>query len=238
MKFAIVNDMQLKMPRRNLLYATGSVPFTAVAVACGAPKESDAPQVTKVTQCLRSWGFREINDGWTVQTYDIPTRGTVVYLEKLSTSLYQREVLPDGDVQYKGLFHYGIPELYFNNNPRFPSDGTLNYDTRRSTVVLRNPRNADPYVGLNLVGFDQALQNGWVLASVNIPTKGKVLGTKRGQGTLRMHNGMLVYGGPLTYRIESDPRFQYARTLAERDDPMYWIDTRSGSISFRRPDCR
>lgn len=88
--------------RRRLFLATAVAPLAA---GCNPFGDTEGPR------CLQYVGFPEVNDGWTIGTYKIPTTRTVVYIEKLPGQTYERKVLPNGDVAYNGSFLYKIPEF-------------------------------------------------------------------------------------------------------------------------------
>jgi hypothetical protein len=54
-------------------------------------------------------GFQEkAEDGWKVKEVSISTRGDIIHVAPAYKSKIGREVLPNGDVQYHGLFYYEI----------------------------------------------------------------------------------------------------------------------------------
>ena len=54
-------------------------------------------------------GFQEkAEDGWKVKEVSISTRGDIIRVAPAYNSKIGREVLPNGDVQYHGLFYYEI----------------------------------------------------------------------------------------------------------------------------------
>lgn len=220
--------------------AAGALGLLGLSSGCGKQRLRTDPEAPR---CLRYVGFPEARVGWKLQTYAIPTVGTVVLIEYAGRG--RREALPNGDVRYTGPLTYGIPEFYDFSNLHY-EPGKLNIDTREGSVTLRNPKNQDPHAAfapLLREGLARPLHDGWVIAEVDIPTRGDIERIWVPAGSGGMHNGKLTFA-PVSYRIspnlDTDRPSYLPQNLAERErllsDPRYWTDER-GHVAFRRPDC-
>lgn len=91
-------------------------------------------------------GFPELQQGYQVVDFQIPTKGDVVFIKNGEGA--RRVVAPNGDVQYEGKFYYEIrPQAKFGPQDdqhsdmqgRTPLNPDDNYwgDVRTGKVVLR-----------------------------------------------------------------------------------------------------
>ena len=53
-------------------------------------------------------GFNELNNGYSVEEFYIPSKGDVTLVKKLEGYDYEKTELPDGSIKYEGAFYYKI----------------------------------------------------------------------------------------------------------------------------------